>query len=102
MSRGAAVFPGVVGGSSQVYLAGPYMILYRVDRGRSPALLHDLGPSPGGTAESLKSFGPRPPRLVRSRAPSHRGEPMGSACGRLVASVVPMLRVGFVHGMPYQ
>lgn len=45
-----AVFPGVVGGSAQVFLAAPYMILYRVDRGRPAALLRDLRPSPGDPA----------------------------------------------------
>src|SRR4051812_28736347 len=49
-AAGPAVFPGVVGGSAQVFLAGPYMILYRVDRGRPAALVRDLRPSPGDLA----------------------------------------------------
>jgi hypothetical protein len=49
-SRGPAVFPGVAGGNSQVFLASPYMIFYRVDRGRPTALLRDLRPSPGDPA----------------------------------------------------
>src|SRR6266511_1991872 len=50
VSSGYAVFPGVVGGSSQVFLAGPYMILYGVDLDRPAALLRDLRPSPGDLA----------------------------------------------------
>ncbi len=83
VSRGYCRNPGVVvGGSSQVFLAGPYMILYRVDRGRPAALLGDLRPSPGELARRGPEMNSTPiasPGTVRSC--SHCREPMRSACG---------------------
>ena len=77
------------------------MILSRVDRGRPAALLRDLRPSPGDLARRGPEINSTPlasPGMVASLFSLQGAHEIRVRPPR----AVPMLRVGFVNGMPYQ